>query len=39
MVRATATAGGPEDEEGEGPDIQAELEVESQHVAELQTGR
>ena len=35
----TATTGGPEDDEGEGPDIQAQLEVQSQHVAQLQAGR
>ena len=37
-VLVTATAGGPEDDEGEAPAVQAELEIQSQHVAQPQTG-
>ena len=32
------TAGGPEDDEGDGPAVEAQLEVQGQHVAQLQTG-
>ena len=31
-------AGCPEDDEGDGPAVEAQLEVQGQHVAQLQTG-
>ena len=34
----TLTAGSPEDDEGDGPAVEAQLEVQGQHVAQPQAG-